>query len=92
MSAPYSATDSNRTSGIVRWPSVRIPSAPPGSPQKPTCSASGEAAVLVETGESFRELTARRAEDASRSESLEAEPCAQNDEGHHHLAFGRARE
>ena len=55
-------------------------------------AASGEAAVLVETGESFRELTARRAEDASRSESLEAEPCAQNDEGHHHLAFGRARE
>jgi hypothetical protein len=55
-------------------------------------AVSGEAAVLVETGESFRELTARRAEDASRSGSLEGEPCAQNDEGHHHLVSGRARE
>src|SRR5208282_3798178 len=53
-------------------------------------ATSGEAAVLVETGESFRELAAPRAEDASRSESLEGEPGAQNDEGHHHLALGRA--
>ena len=55
-------------------------------------AASGEAAVLMETGESFRELTARRAEDASRSGSPEGEPCAQDDEGHHHLVCGRARE
>jgi DNA modification methylase len=37
-------------------------------------AASGKAAVLVETGESFRELAARRAEDASSFESLEGEP------------------
>ena len=35
MSVPYSATDLDRTSGIVRWPSVRIPSAPSGSPREP---------------------------------------------------------
>jgi hypothetical protein len=35
MSVPYSATASDRTSGIVRWPSVRIPSAPPGSRREP---------------------------------------------------------
>ena len=35
VSAPYSATDLDRTSGIVRWPSVRIPSVPPGSRREP---------------------------------------------------------
>jgi DNA modification methylase len=49
-------------------------------------AASGKAAVLVETGEVFRELAARRAENASRSEPDEGERYAQNDDGHHRLA------
>ena len=49
-------------------------------------AAGGKAAVLVETGESFRELAARRAEDASRSEPHEGELYAQNDDRHHRLA------
>ncbi len=46
-------------------------------------AASGEAAILVETGESFRELAARREREASSSESLEGEPCVHSDEGYH---------
>ena len=43
--------------------------------------ASGNSAVLVETGESFRELAARCEREASTPETLEDEPCAQDDGG-----------
>ena len=46
-------------------------------------AASGNAATLAETGESFHELAARRERDASTSGPPEGESSAQNDVGKH---------
>ena len=46
-------------------------------------AASGDAAALAETGESFHELAARREREASTSGPPEGESSAQNDVGKH---------
>ena len=44
---------------------------------------SGETAILVETGESFHELAARREREASTSGLWKANPARQNDAENH---------